>query len=36
MDPLVELAIAQGKIAGYARRLGAEVCAVTPRVTMRS
>jgi hypothetical protein len=36
MDPLVELAIAQGKIAGYARRLGADVCAVTPRVTMPS
>ena len=36
MDPLVELAIAQGKIAGYARRLGAGVCAVTPRVTMPS
>ena len=36
MDPLVELAIARGKIAGYARRLGADVCAVTPRVTMPS
>ena len=36
MDPLVELAIARGKIAGYARRLGAGVCAVTPRVTMPS
>jgi hypothetical protein len=36
MDPLVELAIARGKIAGFARRLGAGVCAVTPRVTMPS
>jgi hypothetical protein len=26
-DPAVELAIAQGKIAGYARRLGADGCA---------
>ena len=27
MDPLVQLAIAQGKIAGYAGRLGARACA---------
>ena len=26
-DPLVELAVAEGKIAGYTRRLGARACA---------
>jgi hypothetical protein len=35
-DPLDELAIAQGKIAGYARRLGAIACAAAPGVTMPS
>src|SRR5262245_22785022 len=36
VDALVELAIARGKIAGYARRLGAIMCAAAPGVTMRS
>jgi hypothetical protein len=36
VDPLVELAIARGKIAGYARRLGARMCIAAPGVTMRS
>jgi hypothetical protein len=36
VDPLVELAIARGKIAGYARRLGARMCAGAPGVTMPS
>jgi hypothetical protein len=36
IDPLVELAIARGKIAGYARRLGAKMCAASPGVTMPS
>jgi hypothetical protein len=36
IDPRVELAIAQGKIAGYARRLGAGMCAGAPGVTMPS
>ena len=36
VDPLVELAIARGKIAGYARRLGAGVCVPAPEVTMPS
>jgi hypothetical protein len=27
LDPAVALAIAEGKIAGYARRLGARTCA---------
>lgn len=35
-DPLVELAVAQGKIAGYSRRLGARMCAGAPGVTMPS
>jgi hypothetical protein len=35
-DPLVELAVAQGKIAGYSRRLGAKMCAGAPGVTMPS
>jgi hypothetical protein len=35
-DPLVELAVAQGKIAGYSRRLGAKMCRGAPGVTMRS
>jgi hypothetical protein len=35
-DPLVQLAIARGKIAGYARRLGADACAGAPAVTMPS
>jgi hypothetical protein len=35
-DPLVQLAIAHGKIAGYARRLGASACVTAPAVTMRS
>jgi hypothetical protein len=34
--PLVELAIARGKIAGYARRLGARMCMAAPGVTMPS
>jgi hypothetical protein len=34
MDPLVQLAIARGKIAGYAGRLGARACRVAPGVTM--
>jgi hypothetical protein len=29
-DPLVPLAIAEGKIAGYARRLGVKACATPP------
>jgi hypothetical protein len=33
-DPAVELAIAQGKIAGYARRLGADGCATTATGTL--
>jgi hypothetical protein len=36
VDPLVELAIAEGKIAGYSRRLGATACAAAPGVTMPS
>ncbi|MGE5272593.1 MAG: hypothetical protein ACM3QU_02320 [Verrucomicrobiota bacterium] len=36
VDPLVELAIARGKIAGYAQRLGANVCAAPPGVTIPS
>ena len=36
VDALVELAIARGKIAGYARRLGAKMCAASPGVTMPS
>jgi hypothetical protein len=36
MDPLVQLAIARGKIAGYAGRLGARACRVAPGVTMSS
>jgi hypothetical protein len=36
VDPLVELAIARGKIAGYARRLRAIMCVAAPGVTMRS
>ncbi len=36
MDPLVQLAIAQGKIAGYSGRLGALACRGAPGVTMRS
>jgi len=35
-DPLVQLAIAHGKIAGYAHRLGADACAKAPAVTMPS
>ena len=35
-DPLVQLAIAHGKIAGYARRLGADACVTAPAVTMPS
>jgi hypothetical protein len=35
-DPLVQLAIAHGKIAGYARRLGADACVKAPAVTMPS
>jgi hypothetical protein len=35
-DPLVQLAVAQGKIAGYAGRLGARACRGTPGVTMSS
>jgi len=35
-DPLVQLAIARGKIAGYARRLGADACVGAPAVTMPS
>ena len=35
-DPLVELAVAQGKIAGYSRRVGATMCAGAPGVTMPS
>lgn len=30
VDPQVALAIAQGKAAGYARRLGAEACSSRP------
>jgi hypothetical protein len=36
VDPLVTLAIAQGKIAGYAHRLGAMMCVTAPGVTMPS
>jgi hypothetical protein len=36
IDPQVELAVAQGKIAGYSRRLGARMCADAPEVTMPS
>ena len=36
VDPLVQLAIADGKIAGYARRLGADACVTAPAVTMPS
>jgi hypothetical protein len=36
VDPLVELAIARGKIAGYARLLGAMMCVTARGVTMRS
>ena len=36
IDPLVELAIAEGKIAGYARRLGAKMCAAAPGVRIPS
>ena len=36
MDPLVQLSIAQGKISGYAGRLGASACRVAPGVTMPS
>jgi hypothetical protein len=35
-DPVVQLAIAHGKVAGYARRLGANVCVKVPAVTMPS
>jgi hypothetical protein len=35
-DPQVQLAIAQGKIAGYAGRLGALACRTSPGVTMTS
>jgi hypothetical protein len=35
-DPLVQLAIAQGKIAGYAGRLGALACRASPGVKMGS
>jgi hypothetical protein len=35
-DPLVQLAIAQGKITGYAGRLGALACRGSPGVTMTS
>jgi hypothetical protein len=35
-DPLVQLAIAQGKIAGYAGRLGALACRASPGVRMGS
>jgi hypothetical protein len=34
-DPRVQLAIAEGKVAGYARRLGADACAASPGVTIR-
>jgi hypothetical protein len=30
IDPLVPLAIAEGKVAGYARRLGAAACVTMP------
>ncbi len=36
VDPQVQLAVAQGKIAGYSRRLGARMCAGAPGVTMPS
>jgi hypothetical protein len=36
VDPLVVLAIARGKIAGYAGRLGAVMCVAAPGVTMPS
>jgi hypothetical protein len=36
VDPLVVLAIARGKIAGYASRLGAVMCVAAPGVTMPS
>lgn len=36
IDPRVALAIAEGKIAGYAGRLGAERCTDAPTVTMPS
>jgi hypothetical protein len=36
VDPLVVLAIARGKIAGYARRLGAGMCVSAREVTMPS
>jgi hypothetical protein len=35
-DPLVQLAVAQGKITGYADRLGALACRGAPGVTMTS
>ncbi len=35
-DPLVQLAVAQGKISGYAGRLGALACRGAPGVTMSS
>jgi hypothetical protein len=34
-DPLVPLTIAEGKIAGYARRLGADACAAAPAGRIR-
>ena len=34
LDPAVALAIAEGKITGYARRLGAETCASRATGTM--
>jgi hypothetical protein len=34
-DPRIALSIAQGKIVGYARRLGAGTCAATAGGTMR-
>jgi hypothetical protein len=36
IDPHVELAVAEGKVAGYAGRLGAEACTHAPTVTMPS
>jgi hypothetical protein len=36
IDPQVELAVAEGKIAGYSRRLGVRMCAGAPGVTMPS
>jgi hypothetical protein len=35
-DPQVQLAIAEGKVAGYARRLGADACTAAQPVTMPS